>query len=323
MTQVFNKTVLSVVMGTAILGLAGCATSGVNNDGVTKHVGNVQWTTQASTDTDAFLATDVPADETRLVFIRQLDNDPEQTDANIVINDRYQVSLHPGNYTAVNSCVGINRLSVQATGFKNNDLLANAQDFTLAGGETYFFYVDMDEAGNSSLERITEESGIQMLDDKTYQTHQISRVVPNCPAPAPAPTPVVVVPPPAQPEPVVLAAPVNIELEVLFDNDKSFVKPEYYSEVQEVADFMNEYPNTIATIEGHTDSNASDSYNLALSQRRVDAVRDILINEFSISGDRLRAVGYGESRPRATNATAEGRQQNRRVVAVVEERSAN
>ena len=79
---------------------------------------------------------------------------------------------------------------------------------------------------------------------------------------------------------------------------------------------MARHPEVSATIEGHTDSNASDSYNLKLSQRRVDAVKQILIDKFGIESSRLNAIGYGESRPIATNATAEGRQQNRRVVAV-------
>ena len=79
---------------------------------------------------------------------------------------------------------------------------------------------------------------------------------------------------------------------------------------------MARHPEVSATIEGHTDSNASDQYNLALSQRRVDAIKKILINNYGVPAARLKSIGYGESRPIATNATAEGRQQNRRVVAV-------
>ncbi|WP_349773448.1 OmpA family protein [Psychrobacter sp. WY6] len=71
-------------------------------------------------------------------------------------------------------------------------------------------------------------------------------------------------------------------------------------------------------IEGHTDSRASDSYNQALSQRRVNAVKEVLISQFGIGAERLTAIGYGESQPIATNSTTEGRQLNRRVVAVVE-----
>ena len=143
---------------------------------------------------------------------------------------------------------------------------------------------------------------------------QITRVVPNCPViQPPAPKPI------AAPVTVVAPAPIqyeSIELKVLFDNDKSLVKPNYYPEVKRVADFMARHPEVSATIEGHTDSNASDQYNLALSRRRVDAIKKILINNYGVPAARLKSIGYGESRPIATNATAEGRQQNRRVVAV-------
>lgn len=79
---------------------------------------------------------------------------------------------------------------------------------------------------------------------------------------------------------------------------------------------MKTYPQATADIEGHTDSRASHEYNQVLSQRRVNAVRKILIEQYGISPDRLNAVGYGETRPVASNDTAEGRQLNRRVVAV-------
>ena len=172
------------------------------------------------------------------------DNDPEQTSANIAINDRFQVSLHPGNYTAVNSCVGTNQLSAHATGFKDNNLLAEQKDYQLASGQTYFFYVDMDESGQGTLDQITTESALPLLATKRYQTHQISRVVPNCP------TPVIAIPPVTQPAPVVeqpavLTEKMTIELEVLFDTDKSIVKPDYYSKISEVAEFMAQYPNTL------------------------------------------------------------------------------
>ena len=121
-------------------------------------------------------------------------------------------------------------------------------------------------------------------------------------------------------QPPILEAPVNIELEVLFDNDKAIVKPEYYEKVQTVADFMNQYSNTSVTIEGHTDSNASARYNQQLSERRANAIKHILVTKFDIAEDRLSAIGYGEQHPRATNETAAGRQLNRRVIAVIQER---
>ena len=196
------------------------------------------------------------------------------------------------------------------------------KDYQLASGQTYFFYVDMDESGQGTLDQITTESALPLLATKRYQTHQISRVVPNCP------TPVIAIPPVTQPAPVVeqpavLTEKMTIELEVLFDTDKSIVKPDYYSKISEVAEFMAQYPNTLVTIEGHTDSRASEKYNQALSQRRVDAVKEVLITQFGTAPERLNAIGYGELQPRASNNTVEGRQLNRRVIAIIEERPNN
>ena len=116
---------------------------------------------------------------------------------------------------------------------------------------------------------------------------------------------------------IIIEKPVTIRLEVLFDFDKSVVKPEYYPEIKKVADFMKQYPMTDTVIEGHTDSVGTDAYNLSLSQRRAEAVRQVLIDQFKVDASRLTSVGYGEERPIADNRTAEGRQLNRRVVAVV------
>jgi OmpA-OmpF porin, OOP family len=116
-----------------------------------------------------------------------------------------------------------------------------------------------------------------------------------------------------------MRAKATIELMVQFDTDKSIVKHQYRDDIKRVADFMKEYQNTKATIEGHTDSIASDAYNLKLSNDRSNSVRQYLIKEFGVDASRLTSKGYGESRPIATNDTDEGRQKNRRVWAVVEE----
>ena len=325
MEKVFKKAITTIMLPTIFFGISSCATTSnnsIDNDGDSRRVGKVAWNNQVDTDISKMLAEQVANDETRLIFIRKNDNDPEQTSANIAINDRFQVSLHPGNYTAVNSCVGTNQLSAHATGFKDNNLLAEQKDYQLASGQTYFFYVDMDESGQGTLDQITTESALPLLATKRYQTHQISRVVPNCP------TPVIAIPPVTQPAPVVeqpavLTEKMTIELEVLFDTDISIVKPDYYSKISEVAEFMAQYPNTLVTIEGYTDSRASEKYNQALSQRRVDAVKEVLITQFGTAPERLNAIGYGELQPRASNNTVEGRQLNRRVIAIIEERPNN
>lgn len=117
--------------------------------------------------------------------------------------------------------------------------------------------------------------------------------------------------------PMELTEAVSIELAVTFDTNSAVVKDEYIPEVRKVAEFMNQYLNTNVTVEGHTDSSGSDAYNKSLSQRRADAVRDVLVQRLGIEAERVTSVGYGEERPVADNNTVEGRAANRRVVAEI------
>lgn len=110
---------------------------------------------------------------------------------------------------------------------------------------------------------------------------------------------------------------VQIDLRVLFDTGKAVVKPEFNAEIQKVAEFMKTYTSAKAEIEGHTDNVGSAAMNTALSQRRADAVKKVLVDNFGIETTRLSAKGYGPDKPMADNATAEGRQKNRRVVATL------
>lgn len=105
-------------------------------------------------------------------------------------------------------------------------------------------------------------------------------------------------------------------LNVLFDVNQSHVKPMYFSEIEEVAKLLREYPDARVEIQGHTDSTASEAYNQSLSERRAQAIRNILVNHFNIGADRVTSKGYGESQPIADNNTLEGRALNRRTVAL-------
>jgi len=121
------------------------------------------------------------------------------------------------------------------------------------------------------------------------------------------------------PEPVpVIKEKVMIELNIEFDTDKAIVKDKYYDEIKKVADFMKEFPGTSAVIEGHTDNVGKEAYNQKLSEKRANSVRQYLIDKFGVDASRVSAVGYGMSKPIAGNDTNEGRQKNRRVVAVME-----
>ena len=99
---------------------------------------------------------------------------------------------------------------------------------------------------------------------------------------------------------------------ILFDLGKSTIRKESYAVLQNIANIMKEYPNARFEIEGHTDSQGSDASNMKLSDDRAASVRDYLTT-IGMEGNRLTSIGYGESKPIATNATKAGRQQNRRV----------
>ncbi len=116
----------------------------------------------------------------------------------------------------------------------------------------------------------------------------------------------------------VLTETVSVRLNVQFDANSSYSRPEHRPEVEKVALFMNEYPLTKVTIEGHSDGLGPDEYNKTLSQRRAETIAQMLVKEFGIDPFRVEAKGYGEDRPIETNDTVEGRQTNRRVMAVVE-----
>jgi OOP family OmpA-OmpF porin len=107
-------------------------------------------------------------------------------------------------------------------------------------------------------------------------------------------------------------------LDVKFDFDKSVIKKGYYGDIDNLVSVMKQYPETNVALEGHTDSVGSDAYNKRLSQRRADVVKQYMVEKGGIEANRLNAIGYGEERPIASNATAEGRAQNRRTEAVVE-----
>lgn len=104
--------------------------------------------------------------------------------------------------------------------------------------------------------------------------------------------------------------------EILFDVDGAELKPGGMQQLARVAEFLRQNPDRNVLIEGHTDSTAPDAYNLALSQRRANAVEDFLITQ-GVDPTRIGAIGYGEQLPIASNETAAGRQANRRVEIVV------
>jgi outer membrane protein OmpA-like peptidoglycan-associated protein len=103
---------------------------------------------------------------------------------------------------------------------------------------------------------------------------------------------------------------------LLFDSGKSDLRVEAGPELDSLVIFLQKYPDIRMGISGHTDDVGSDAYNLDLSERRAKSVQDYL-HKKGIAPERIRAKGFGESKPVADNLTEAGRQMNRRVECVV------
>lgn len=104
----------------------------------------------------------------------------------------------------------------------------------------------------------------------------------------------------------------HVAIPVLFDTDKTDIKPESGPLIAEVVELLRQNPSLKLRIEGHTDNQAGDAYNMALSDGRAKSVLLALLNA-GVAENRLQARGFGETKPVADNARVEGRAKNRRV----------
>lgn len=286
-------------------------------------VNNVRWDLSEQTSKE-FQHLTMNENAGGIVFIRPASNSQlaDQSSTNLAINERYLVSLQDGHYASGVACAGDVQLSAAPTGVKINDLLAGVVHTNLSPREVQYFVVSTDSNYQPRLTRVDAHQATQLLQGVSRQAHQISRVQPvSCVSNGASSINALPV------APVMAAAPAlqqvthepSIRLDIHFDHDKSNVKPVYAGELTKAANFLAQYPAMNAIIEGHTDSTGDDNYNQRLSQRRAEEVKKLLINEHGVDRARLSAVGYGESRPVATNNTKEGRYQNRRVMVVIPE----
>ncbi|MBJ3763431.1 OmpA family protein [Maribius pontilimi] len=109
---------------------------------------------------------------------------------------------------------------------------------------------------------------------------------------------------------------VRMPQDILFATDSASVSGGLVGDLRVLAASLNRYPSSLVEVQGHTDNTGSAAYNQELSERRARAVTSILLQNGVASG-RLSSVGYGESQPIASNATPDGRAQNRRVQIVI------
>ena len=142
-------------------------------------------------------------------------------------------------------------------------------------------------------------------------------LVPKAPAPAaapppPPPPPAKPAPAPAKPAPKPVAEKVTLAADVLFDFDKSVLKPEGKAKLDDLAGKIQAIALEVVIAIGHTDSIGSDAYNQKLSVRRAESVKAYLVSK-GVEPNRIYTEGKGEKQPVASNKTKEGRQKNRRV----------
>jgi outer membrane protein OmpA-like peptidoglycan-associated protein len=149
--------------------------------------------------------------------------------------------------------------------------------------------------------------------DLRYTSVGIGVDIHRAPVAAPPPPPVVAQAPPPPPPPPPAPAKKRIVLRgVNFDFDKSNIRADARPVLDEAIATLKASGGVAVIAEGHTDSKGTDAYNKRLSERRARAVKDYLVKG-GISASRIETVGYGESKPVASNDTEDGRAQNRRV----------
>jgi outer membrane protein OmpA-like peptidoglycan-associated protein len=100
---------------------------------------------------------------------------------------------------------------------------------------------------------------------------------------------------------------------IYFDVNSATIRSESGPTLEDIGTMLQNHPELRISIEGHTDSDGDDAYNLQLSELRAASVRDYLIANYDIDESRLESKGLGETMPVADNSTTEGKQQNRRV----------
>jgi OmpA-OmpF porin, OOP family len=156
------------------------------------------------------------------------------------------------------------------------------------------------EEGNNNEDAQFITAGLGL----TYH-FRAAEAAPPVPVRAEAPPPPPPPPPPPAKRKIVLRG-------VNFDFDKSNIRADARPVLDEAISVLQREGGIAVIAEGHTDAVGTDAYNQRLSERRAAAVRDYLVKG-GISSSRIRTAGFGESRPVASNDTAEGRAQNRRV----------
>ena len=217
------------------------------------------------------------------------------------------------------STVGFAKLDSETTTFDNKTLTIG-----VGGGVSKFIGDDIELRADIRLRSGLANGATGQIVEPGYNlafNYHFGNDAPAGPTPAPvaaAPTPVQApvaprpAPAPVRAEPELVD--VTVELDVLFATNSADITNSDTAEFRRMASALIDNSRASLVIEGHTDSAGSADYNENLSQRRAEAVRQELIDVYDAPANQIRAIGYGEAQPIATNETAAGRAQNRRVV---------
>lgn len=311
--------------------VTGCQTSGTLNnstssqDGI-RTVNNVKWDKKGN----VFRIpdnSDLSDSQSKVIIFRTYDQDFSNNNSinnnindfedNVVVglDNYFQVSIQPGQYSEVTICAGQTNLSAEFTGNKNNHLANPSLSVILQPKQTYYYQVIVNSNGEAPrIQPIEESAAIKSLNNSVHQTHQISRVKADQCLTQLQSKPVVNQQPIASSN---LQVNTPISLDVLFDFDSAQIKADSHQKLKALADFMTQNPDAKVLLESHTDSKGDANYNLNLSQARANSVKDSLVTNYGIQGSRITTKGYGETQPIDTNDTEAGRQKNRRVVAII------
>lgn len=231
------------------------------------------------------------------------------------INNQFQVSLQPNHFSEVTVCSGQLNLSIESTGYDTNKLANTSIQNNLQPKHTYYYLVTAATDNElPTIKAVDADKAVELLQGSTEQTHQISRVTTdNCQSPEVN----------NQSKQTQSATPSEVQvntpitLDVFFDFDSSQLRSTAHPKLKAVAEFMQQNPDATVLLESHTDSKGAASYNLKLSEKRGNSVKNALTNKYAIDSHRIATKAYGESQPIDANDTAQGRQNNRRVVATI------
>ena len=314
-----SKTILLSVICYATMSLMGCQTSKndhlLANNSKSVEAKEVSWKNSGEVFQEPINST-LAADESRVVFFRNANDGYQSGNVNIGIgrNNIFQVSLQNAHYSENIICKGNQIINVGAIDKQSDKMVSISKNYQFLPQTTTYLQVALSATGSPVIQQIPADEALVLLNRSTRQTHQISRFLSDCTSSASA---LIQEPAAASTANKPIETQNPPQFNVMFDFDSAGVRSSHSAVLDGMAKFIQSYPKAAVTLKGYTDNKGPDSYNLKLSQSRANIVKNMLVDQYGIESMRLSAIGYGASMPVDTNNTEQGRQNNRRVIAVV------